>query len=384
MNKHVAKALSIAACASMVVSMAACGAANKTEKVDGEYLTVNGTPISYDEFRYYYLTTKASLESSLEEGKTLELPELLTAVEDSFKKDYGVRSWIADQGTTLTDEEKQAVLDNTTMMVSMMGGEDGFQQALDSIYCTKDLYNQMGELQSLQQKALNEWFEKNYTDAVVEYFTNTTDYVHVQHVLIAFDDTTEGADHSAEKATAQEVYEKAVAGEDFEALIEEYNEDPGQASDMNGYTFTTGQMVEEFETASFALEENAISEPVETTYGYHIIKRLPIDLEYIRENAVNMAPTEIVEEANSALDSEIQSHVDAVEITKGDKYDTLTVETFADTIPTPTPVPESSSAESSSAAESTSTESSSASESSSTESSSASESSASESSSAAE
>ena len=389
------KFCSLAVCAGLTLSLAACGGANKTDsgKKDGDYVTVNGTPISYDEFRYYFLSTKASMEnantsasSDSSSTTSLELSELLTAVEENLKKDYGVRAWSDTQNAALTDEEKQSIADNTQMMITMMGGEEGFKQALESIYCTEDLYNTMSELQAVQQKALQNWFDANYTDKVVEFFTNTQDYVHVQHVLIQFADTAEGADHSAELAKAQEVYNKAMAGENFEDLITEYNEDPGQNADMNGYTFTYGSMVQEFEDASFALEENAISEPVETSYGYHIIKRLPIDLDYVRENASTLAPQDIVTEANSKLDTEIQSYIDKVEVKQGPMYDSLTIESFADTIPTPTPAPESTAAPSSLSAESSSvsSEDSTSSESSSESSSSSADSSSSESSSAAE
>lgn len=349
LKKSFTKICSLAACAGLAISLAACGGNSDTSKKDGEYLTVGGTPISYDEFRYYFLSTKDYLQS---QNESLELPELLTTVEENLKKDYGIRNWAESQNVSLTDEEKKTIQENNEMMITMMGGEEEFQQALDAMYCTKDLYNKMIEMQTLHQKALNEWFNKNYADKVVDFFTDNKDYVHVQHILIQFEDTTEGADHSAEKAKADEVYQKAINGENFEDLIKEYNQDPGQNADMRGYTFTYGMMVKEFEDASFALEENAISEPVETSYGYHIIKRLPIDFDYVRENASSLAPLEIIEEANANLDTEIQACIDAVEVKKGSLYDSLTLESFADTIPTPSPAP---SSEDSSVADSSST-----------------------------
>lgn len=69
---------------------------------------------------------------------------------------------------------------------------------------------------------------------------------------------------------AQEIHDMAVDEEnpqDFEALAAKYNE-----GDEITYNFGRGQMAEEFENASFALDEGAISDVVTTQYGYHIIK----------------------------------------------------------------------------------------------------------------
>ena len=51
-------------------------------------------------------------------------------------------------------------------------------------------------------------------------------------------------------------------------------------SAVNGYYFTYGEMVAPFEETSFALADNEISGIVETDYGYHIIKKLPVDDEF--------------------------------------------------------------------------------------------------------
>lgn len=123
------------------------------------------------------------------------------------------------------------------------------------------------------------------------------DYVHVKHILIKSEadstDTTAAdsgdADASASaeptatpdpeavkaerKALAAEVLEKAKAGQDFDALVKEYGEDPGMEQSPDGYTFTKGTMAAEFETASFALKVGEISDLVETSFGWHIIKK---------------------------------------------------------------------------------------------------------------
>lgn len=65
----------------------------------------------------------------------------------------------------------------------------------------------------------------------------------------------------------QKIQERISEGEDFDSLVEEYNED-----DQAVHTFGKGTMPEEFEEASFNLDTDQISGIIETEYGYHIIK----------------------------------------------------------------------------------------------------------------
>lgn len=72
---------------------------------------------------------------------------------------------------------------------------------------------------------------------------------------------------------AREVIEKLDAGEDFAELAKEYSTDTVTQEDGGnlGY-FGKGVMEETFENTAFAMEIDSISEPVETYYGFHIIK----------------------------------------------------------------------------------------------------------------
>jgi Parvulin-like peptidyl-prolyl isomerase len=78
------------------------------------------------------------------------------------------------------------------------------------------------------------------------------------------------------KQKIDELYSKLKAGEKFEELAMQHSDDKGSA--RNGGVlpwFGTGRMVAEFEKAAFALANDGdYSEPVKTSYGWHIIKRL--------------------------------------------------------------------------------------------------------------
>lgn len=75
-----------------------------------------------------------------------------------------------------------------------------------------------------------------------------------------------------------EIYERLEAGDDFDALIEEYNEDPGMQNEpgkSEGYYVTVNSKTweEAFRNAAMALKNiGNVSEPVATNYGIHIIR----------------------------------------------------------------------------------------------------------------
>ena len=76
------------------------------------------------------------------------------------------------------------------------------------------------------------------------------------------------------RTRAEEVLRRARAGEDFADLARRFSDEPG-ASTSGGDLgqFGHGQMVPPFERAAFALAVGAISDIVETDFGFHVIKR---------------------------------------------------------------------------------------------------------------
>ncbi len=72
------------------------------------------------------------------------------------------------------------------------------------------------------------------------------------------------------------IYDKLQAGENFEDLARKFSDDYNSAKNGGELPwFGTGRMVKEFENAAFSLQKNGdISKPVQTSFGWHIIKRL--------------------------------------------------------------------------------------------------------------
>jgi len=91
---------------------------------------------------------------------------------------------------------------------------------------------------------------------------NAKDYtqVHAAHILV---DT---------KSQATALKYRVEGGEEFGKVAKKFSKCPsGQRGGDLGY-FGRGQMVEEFETAAFNLPKGEVSDPVQTDFGWHIIK----------------------------------------------------------------------------------------------------------------
>ena len=91
-------------------------------------------------------------------------------------------------------------------------------------------------------------------------------FFRVRHILVA------------DEATAKEIKAKIDAGEDFETLLAQYGTDPGMKDEANAAGYLVGEgasFVEPFLNASLALTKDGdVSAPVQSDYGWHIIKRI--------------------------------------------------------------------------------------------------------------
>lgn len=118
------------------------------------------------------------------------------------------------------------------------------------------------------------------------------DHVTVQHILIAFKGSIPKEDvtrtRSEAEKLAHEILERAMKGEDFNALVKEYTDDQypgiyemsniGVSPDQSKSEYSRSRMVKAFGDVSFALSINEIGlakyDPEASKYGWHIIKRI--------------------------------------------------------------------------------------------------------------
>jgi len=103
-------------------------------------------------------------------------------------------------------------------------------------------------------------------------------WITAQHILVAYKGAKgapKGVTRSKAdaKKRADEVADRAKR-EDFSALVKDFSDDPGTSDRLGNLgKFDREKMVKPFSDAAFALKVGEVSAPVESPFGFHVIKR---------------------------------------------------------------------------------------------------------------
>ena len=107
--------------------------------------------------------------------------------------------------------------------------------------------------------------------------------VHVEHILLLTTGKTDAEVAEIRKKAEDILAQARKKGANFEDLAKKYSEDPGSKAKGGDVGWVLpGQMVPEFEKASFSLNKGDISDLIKTQYGFHIIKVLDKETAHTR------------------------------------------------------------------------------------------------------
>ncbi|SIP86957.1 peptidylprolyl isomerase [Aquipseudomonas alcaligenes] len=133
--------------------------------------------------------------------------------------------------------------------------------------------------QMLISRYFEEYLRERVTDEAVRnfYATNPDQFqakkVHVAHILLRTNSAMSDAERQALLTKAQEVYSRANAQEDFNALAKEFSEDLLSAQNGGDLGWLQeGAIDPTFSSKVFAMKAGELSEPVVTPFGFHVIK----------------------------------------------------------------------------------------------------------------
>lgn len=231
-------------------------ALTKTKEQKELVATVNGEVLYMEDVNSQYADLPENLKSQMSRDEYIEymINEIvldqkaikmgIIVPEDELQETY--QTLLDSQGLTQEEFLKALAEKETT-------GEE-FTQLLEKRIRITKLVQKIAEGVEINENQTREIYEAN-----IDQLT-TGESVNASHILVETEEE------------AKEVLKELDAGTDFFELAKEKSIDPSaQVNGGNMGFFTKGMMVPEFEKAAFGLNKGQISEPVKTSFGYHVI-----------------------------------------------------------------------------------------------------------------
>ena len=313
------KILTVLSVSLLSISLAGCGLVEKTqEAIDATVLAKVGdetiTQKEVDlEATSYIDTLKVQYGEDVtttEEGKkviTQLKVDILNGLVEMKIMDLKIKESGMD---TETDEITKAITERIDSVKSAYDDDAEYEEALTSAGFTAESYKEFVTEDIIRSA----YYEEMTKDVVVSdeeisanYEENKATYVtkagaKIYHIYFGTDD--------AAKLKAEEALSKIkVAGEDFAEVAKTYGQDASAAEGglLGYYAYDTTELYADFMAPVKALKEGEISDVVQSTAGYHIIKVTDVKVEDVQQ------PLEDVKETISAT---------LLQTKKEDKYNT--------------------------------------------------------------
>lgn len=287
------RASALLCAASLLFSFTACQRIPKSTKEESAaVLSIDEFSVPYEQLRYVvrnYMDSYGDASFWTEETAAQFSEVILADSFDTLKTQYAILSLAKQYGIERTDDAITELVDSQMeAVIAEYGDVSAYTEALtaghmtDSVYrfflsvnaCSEELYYAMLEAGDLEADA-----------AVIEEKIRGDEFVRIKQILIEND---EGEDPAENLALAENLRARAAAGEDFDALVNEYGEDLYMFKNTDGYYLCRGVWYHDFEDTAFALAVGEVSGVIETEAGYSILLRCEKEDAYIDENLATL------------------------------------------------------------------------------------------------
>jgi parvulin-like peptidyl-prolyl isomerase len=244
-----------------------------TIKVDGQEIPEDA--INYELSRLIRFYSQHMPEEQIKQN----MPQLK---ERAVEQAIGAKL-LLDQANKMDFEVSGADIDGElAKMIEQAGGEEAFNKIVEEqkmdVEEIKKTIKEGKKVDKLVEQIATGAAEPT-VEEIQEHFEankdqfNTAEQAEAKHILIKPAGDDEEA-KSAARVKIEELKKQIEEGADFSKLAEEHSECPsGKQGGGSLGSFGRGMMVPEFDAAVFSMEIGAMSDIIETQFGYHIIMK---------------------------------------------------------------------------------------------------------------
>jgi len=250
--------------------------------------TVDGMPVSVNLYKYYLSVIKLSLSAGDPSALENSFWDGLYPNSDKTYKESAINSAdeiavvISNVNKTLANYqiiESPADQENRYMameyVIGLKGGNQMYSEYMKKAGITELDLVAPYILSDKFAAIMEHLYSANGPDPITDEEVNESlknDYARIKHILVLLP-TDESSTIEENEARANVLLDRVNGGEDFESLVAEFSEDPGSATNPDGYYFTaSGNYVQEFMDAGLSMEIGEVR-MVLSSYGWHIMKK---------------------------------------------------------------------------------------------------------------
>ncbi len=193
---------------------------------------------------------------------------------DESKVIAGVDKWLSDLKAQVSEDQLDTVLKSRNMTYDEFRNDTIELYTKDFIIFTllnRTVFAGINQSQFAPKPVTEQQIQQYYDAHNQSYYQ-----INVSHILVCYNGSVgckSNRTRDQAKALIDEVYAKLQSNGDYLALSRRYSDDSNAANGGNLGFISKGQTVKGFEDAAFALKyPNQLSAPVETKYGFHIIR----------------------------------------------------------------------------------------------------------------
>ena len=279
---------------------------------DTVLFTAGGIDVTWDDFYYLLGNNVSAASQSLDLSGGWDVP---------FQGDVPIGKYIIEQATlgmleekailgmaksmdvSISEEDETAIAQGVESLITENGSEEAVIQLLADNFFMGGIeqYKNYMRTRYILYACFDSMYgenAENLSDEELAEYTKDDGYLMTKHILtmkVSRDESGALVDLPEEERAAAEKkindilnqldsFEGADFDTYFNTLMNENSEDTGLAGYPDGYLFQEGDMVPEFYEGTLALEIGEYSQIIESSFGYHIIYRIPINYDSAPSN----------------------------------------------------------------------------------------------------
>lgn len=204
-------------------------------------------------------------------------PEVMTNLREAFLESMIQNALVTQFVAAKNIQVEKAEVDETIAQIKKQVEEAGADLA--TVLKAQGLTEESLRARLASEMAVEKYAKAEVTDQKAEEYFNAHKkefdgtQVKASHILLKYDDSSTDEEKKAANAKMASIRKEITDGADFAEAAKQHSACPSSAQGGDlGFFARHGQMVEPFAAAAFGLEPGAVSEPVETRFGLHLIK----------------------------------------------------------------------------------------------------------------